>query len=207
MKKHMNDVSIASGDPLDWEKRKLNSFMKRIQEGKEYVRGAETNFDYHITIDFIELHKKIKEKHSDNESIPDVLTIEEIQQKYEYARPYYVYSTIQDISDALGITLENNKQQESTPTIAQYQTNVMTQTNVLTLSNLIENVNNLQIEPNQKDEIIKLVNEFEKEAQTSKNPNKLKDILKKVANISTKAGAFLFEHAKELGLLSLLLGD
>ncbi|MDH3794238.1 MAG: hypothetical protein OER78_04065 [Nitrosopumilus sp.] len=202
----MNDIIIAAGNPLDWEERKLNSFMKRIQECKEFVRGAETNFDHHITIDFIELHKKIKEKHSDNESIPDVLTIEEIQKKYQYARLYYVYSTIQDIADALGITLKNNKQQETTPTIAQYQTNVMTQTNVQTLSNLIENVNNLQIEQNQKDEIVKLVNEFEEEAQTSKNPDKLKNILKKVANISAKAGAFLFEHAKELGLLSLLLG-
>jgi len=68
-------------------------------------------------------------------------------------------------------------------------------------SNLIENVNLLPLSPPTKDEIIKLVKEFEEESEGRKEPTKLRNILFKVSGLSMDAGSFLLKHANEIGVL------
>ena len=203
----MNDVIIATDDPdINWAKKRLNSTMEEIREGSKLISGDESNIGYYITKRFIELHQKIKQKFSDNTSIPEPKTLEEINEGYKYAKLYYVFTTVKEIADSLGISLKDSQTKETGQIIAQYQNQQVTQVNVQTIDNLIENINKLDIDFNTKTEIVKLVKEFDEEAKGEKNPGKLKDILMKIGKLSAKAGAYLFEHAEELGLLPLILG-
>jgi len=203
----LNDVIIATdGEDRKWVEASLNSMLKELQEGPKFIHGDESNPAFYITKRFVELHKQIKEKFSDKNLIPPVLGLEEINKNYQYAKLYYVFTTINQIADALEIKLKDKNQKELGQIIAQYQNLQVTQINVQTIENVIENINKLDIDFNTKTEIVKLVKEFDKEAKGTKDPQKLKDILLKVGKLSAKAGAYLFEHAEELGLLSLLMG-
>lgn len=198
----MND----STDNLDFVKNRLNSIMNEIMEG---IKGAGTtqshNVESYSLKRFTELHKQIKELFPDNQFLPNPKTLEEIYKEYQYGEGYYLKSTIREIADALGIVLEFDRKPQSGPIVAQYQSQSTVQVNLQNLNNVIECINNLQLEWEKKETIVKLTREFE-EAEKENNPVKLRSILKKVGELSPKAAAFLVEHAAELKILSQLLG-
>ena len=194
-------------DNIAFAERRLNSLMNEIMEGTKGVGDTQShNVEFYSTKRFLELHKQIAEMFPLNKRIPKYLTIEEIPKKYQYGRGYYVKSTIRELADALGIKLEYDKKSESSPFMAQYQSQNVSQVNLQTLSSVIDCVNNLQMDWNTKEKVVELLKEFEQEATTEKNPSKLKSILTKVAEISPTVAGFLFQHAHELGLTKLLFG-
>src|SRR3989344_8978242 len=191
---------------IDYVERRLNSLLNNILEGTKGVGNTQShNVEHYSTKEFIELHKKIKEMFPENNFLPNPMTIEEINKEYQYGQGYYVKTKIREIAAALGITLEVDKRSNSAPIMAQYQTQSLTQLNLQNVNNVIECVNSLQLEWEKKEEIVKLVREFD-EASKKKEENKLKSIFKKIAEISPQAAGFILQYAKELGLTSLLFG-
>ena len=202
-----NDVIFMTDDDegKKWAAAKLNTMLKELKEGQELIFGDVSNISHYIPKRFMKIHKQIKEKFPDNNEIPPVLELKELHEEYQYGKLYYIFSTINDIANALGITLKETGSNDSGQIITQNTTQQVTQINVQTTENLIENINKLNIQFDTKTEIVNLVKDFDNEVKNKKDPTKLREILLKVGNLSFKAGALLFEHAEELGLLSLLL--
>jgi len=202
-----NEGIVMAGDDEDkkWAAARLNSMLNELKEGPKLIFGDVSNVSHYIPRRFVKVHEQIKEKFPDNDGIPPVLEPEEMHEEYQYAKLYYIYTTINEIANALGITLKEQGNKDAGQIITQYSNQQVTQINVQTTENLIENINKLDIRFDTKTEIVNLVKEFDDEVKNKKDPNKLKEILLKVGKLSFKAGALLFEHAEELGLLSLLL--
>jgi len=191
-------------EDIDWAKKRLNSIMKELEQGSKYVDGDSSNAAHYITRRALDILNEIKDKFPNNQLIPSILTRKELREKYQYAELYYIFTTIREIGDALGIEFSKDKEEQSGPIMAQYQNQSSTQINLQSVDNVIECINSLQIEWAKKEELVSLTKEFE-EATKKKDSGKLKTILKKVAEISPKVAGFLLEHASELGLLALLL--
>ncbi len=189
----------------EWVKRRLNSVIDELEKGSKFIGGSSTNIEHYTTKRALEILNKLKEKFPENKSIPEILTREEIQKQYHYAPNYYIYTTVREITDALGIDLNVDQKEQSSPIMAQYQNQVSNQINLQTVDNVIECINSLNIKWEQKTELVQLTKDFEK-AVEEKDSGKLKSILKKVAEISPKVAGFLLEHASVLGLGALLLG-
>jgi len=193
-----------SNDNIDFVRRRLNSFMNEIMEGTEGSCNTQLHNVQFIGLNrFIDFHKQIKELFPENSLIPQPLSMEEITEKFQYGHGYYFKSIIREIADSLDITLEHDKKSESTPLMTQVQN--VAQINLQNTNNVIECINNLQLEWDKKEEIVKLIKEFDK-AAVEKNTGKLKSILKQVLEISPKAATFLFEHAAELKVIVNMLG-
>jgi len=191
-------------EDIEWAKRRLNSVMDLLEKGVSFVGGNSMNAEYHIPKEGIKILKEIKAKFPDNDKISNIMEYDELKDEYQYAKKLYVFTKTKEIADALGITLRSDELQQTGPIIAQYQNQVSTQVNLQSVENVIECINSLDLELKQKEELVKLTKDFEETAKT-KDPSKLKSILKKVAEISPKVAGFLFEHATELGLLASLL--
>ena len=192
---------------IEWARRRLNSFMNTVMEGTAGTGNTQPhNIEYYGLKQFREFHEKILEIFPDNEFIPKPKTDEELTKEFQHGRGFYFKTTIREIADALGITLDYDKNDESSPMMAQYQSQSTTQINLQTMHNVIECINALQIEWERKEELVKLSKEFEENLK-KKDSGMLKTILKKVAEISPKVAGFLLEHASELGQVGLLFGN
>ena len=89
--------------------------------------------------------------------------------------------------------------------MAQYQNQTSMQINLQKIDTVIECINSLPINFEEKAELVKLTKEFEQSLE-KKDSGKLQTILQKVADISPKVVGFLLEHASELGKIGLIFG-
>jgi len=192
-------------EDLEWAKLRINSIIDELQNASKYIGGGVLNIPHYLTKRELKVLNQIKAKFPENDKIPELLTEEEIHKEYQYAPTFYIYTTVREIANALGIDLETDKKDQSSPIMAQYQSQSATQVNLQTLDNVIECINSVDIEWGKKEELVKLAKEFE-EAGKTKDSGKLKNILKAVIEISPKVAGFLIEHAAELGFSALLFG-
>jgi len=115
-----------------------------------------------------------------------------------------------NIMDLLGIDFETIKRVESfVPTvfnISQSQNSM--QVNSQSVENIISLANNLSVSPQEREEILQLLDEYKKETESkTTNEGKVKSILSKAFKISKEIGVPLFTHAVQSGYLSDLFGQ
>jgi len=158
-------------------------------------------------MDLLELQQLIQTTYPDKELIPKILTIEEVNKQYEYSQDYYINQTIRKIASVLNISLEvDEKPVSQAPIIQLSQNQILTNISMQNFEQLLSNVNLLQMEQNTKDEIRKLICEFEKTVKDEpQNPKKWREILGKISNLSIDAGILVYRFANDSGILGSLL--
>jgi|CXWL01.1.fsa_nt_gi hypothetical protein len=182
--------------------RRLNSIIKQITDIER--TGKTPSFDRCEVVwnAYSELHQNIIEnielddffpKYTEHNASHSEVLLEKIKTK------------IRELADYFSLTLDIDQKTQSGPVMAQYQNQVSTQINLQKVDNVIECINSLNLNFEQKTELVKLTKEFE-ENLNKKDSGKLKSILTKVAEISPKVAGFLLEHASELGQMGLLFG-
>jgi len=197
-----------SDDYKDYIKKQINDIAREIKRIRNLSPGSEThNSEYHLLKDLLELQTLIQKTYPDKKLIPKILTIEEVNKQYQYSQGYYINQTIRKIAAALNILLEvDEKPISQSPTIHLSQNQILTNVSMQNFEQLHSNVNLLQMEQNTKDEIRKLIREFEKTVEDEpQNPKKWREILGKISNLSIDAGILVYRFAKDSRILDSLL--
>src|SRR5437016_3264526 len=107
-------------EKLDFVRRRLNSFMNTMMEGEQ--GAGETNMiniEHHVLKQFRKFHASVIEMFPKNKLLPKLVNDEELQEEYQYSYGFYVKTTVREIADALGITLNFDKGKETSPLMAQ----------------------------------------------------------------------------------------
>lgn len=181
--------------------RRLNSLMKQIVDIENTGKVPQFERVEVIWNAFTTLHQEILLNIETDEFFPPY---QPHNAHHSEILLELIKTRIREIADNLSIDLEIDRIISSPNTVINQTQNVI-QTNVQTITNLIDIVNSLSISKSDKEKITHLVKEFEKESENAKRPEKLRELLFKVAEVSIDAGCFLLKHAHGIGVLKNLL--
>lgn len=180
--------------------RRLNSLMRQVTDIENMKKVQSFERVEVIWKAYVKLHQQISENVDVDESFPRLNDNEKPHDSDILLE--LIKTQIREIADNLSVDLDVDKTNTVPNTMfSQY----ISQTNVQTLNNLINNINSLSIPVTDKEKITLLAKEFEEESKNKKQPEKLRGLLFKVAELSIDAAGFLLKHAHEMGVLKNLL--
>jgi len=182
--------------------RRLNDLMKQIIDIENTQKIPQFERVEVIWNSYSELHHQILDNMETDEFFPQYNAH---KASHSQVLLELIKTRLREMASNLSVDLEVDKTMQSSPSTIITQTQNVFQNNVQSLNNLIDIVNSLQILESNKKKVLDLVKEFEEESKNTKQPEKLRNILFKVADLSIDAACFLLKHANEIGILEKLL--
>ncbi len=196
----------ANGDRItrDTAIKLTKSYMSQYKELPStkvpYVNWPRKERAFLISENVVDLHRKIMKFPQCAHLLDPPPSDKEFNEMSDERREHYIENTLQRIAIGFDVTLDADKPPSTTQLIVN-----VSQVNVQNLNNLVEVVNSLAISNEDKENITKLVQEFDEEVKSGKNKEKLRNILYQVAELSIDAASFLLKHAHSMGVLHHLL--